>query len=320
MGGGVAWGLAEAKNPCRMWVGRGTRGVASLTAKLGGMIELTRPHNILVALVTTYIGYGMVYKMLHGFMGIDYWFIPIALTVAFVAAAGYVINDYFDIEIDVVNKPERPIPSGRVTPREALLEAIILAALGVATASMIGLYSYTFACINMLILFHYSSWIKKTGFPGNLAIAFNSASSIIYGGLAYMDAAHFYRGWEWIIVPALYAFLLVLGREIVKGIEDYIGDSKEGVKTLAVVMGPRRAAKIASIILAAVVALSPLPMLTGIYNLAYLALAVAVDILCIASIKVILTSPDPVKEAAKPRRWLKIAFLLGGLAFILGLA
>ncbi len=289
-------------------------------AKVRGLVELTRPHNILVALVTTYIGYGVVYKIVHGFMGLDYWFIPIALTVALVAAAGYVINDYFDVVIDAVNKPERPIPSGRVTPREALLEALVLLTLGVATASTIGLYSYVFACINMLVLFHYSSWIKKTGFPGNIAIAFNSASSIVYGGLAYMDVTGNYTGWPWVLIPALYAFLLVLGREVVKGIEDYYGDSREGVRTLAVTLGPSRAARIASAILASVIALSPLPMLAGLYNYAYAVLAAAVDALCLASIKTLLGADNPVEEARKPRRWLKIAFLLGGLAFILGLA
>ncbi|MQK95647.1 UbiA family prenyltransferase, partial [Escherichia coli] len=81
--------------------------------------------------------------------------LPIAVVVL-IAAGGYVINDYYDAEIDLINKPFRPIPSGRVSKVEALILSLILMSLGIAFSYYVGLISFTYAVFNAVLLILYS--------------------------------------------------------------------------------------------------------------------------------------------------------------------
>jgi len=290
-----------------------------LRQKLIAYAELVRVHNLVVALFTTYTGYAIVYRALHANLGLDQWFPLIAAVVVLVAAGGYAINDYFDREIDAINKPERPIPSGRVSPHEALLISIVVCVAGLAIALFIGFLTFTYAFVNALLVYTYSWRLKKTGLPGNLVIAFNSASSIVFGGLAYAELVRVWRHFNTVIVVSIIAFLLVLAREFVKGVEDYVGDKAHGVRTLAVTLGPKKASLIALITVLIVAIISPLPYLLGLYNTAYLVLAAIVDTIALYSTLKLVCSSDPIREAARTRRTLKICFLLGAIAFIVGL-
>jgi geranylgeranylglycerol-phosphate geranylgeranyltransferase len=294
-----------------------------MAMKLLAILELLRLHNVAVTFATTFAGFALAYMVAGGSSVLSavsepYYWIAAAI-VALVAAGGYAINDYYDISIDAVNKPWRPIPSGRVTPREARILALTLMGTGVCVAMLVGPLSTLYALAAAVLLHEYSRWIKRSGFWGNVVVAFNSASSIVFGGLVFCEASGRMEALPPVLLPAAYAFLLVLGREIVKGIEDYRGDMVGGVKSLAVILGPRRAAIIAATVLWLVVAVSPLPFVKGWYGLGYLILASLVDLIAVYSSVVLLLAEDPVAIAEKARRALKIAFAFGGLAFILGL-
>jgi geranylgeranylglycerol-phosphate geranylgeranyltransferase len=289
--------------------------------KVRAYLELVRIHNVAVSLVTTYTGYITASKLIAGGLEHGSELVAALAIVALIAGSGYVINDYYDVVSDSVSKPWRPIPSGRVSRREARILAYVLMGLGLIVSLLILKPNLILFVLSNAILVHeYSRWIKKTGFIGNITVALNSAATIVFGALAFASA----RGLDVPVlafIPALYAFLLILGREVVKGIEDYEGDKLTNTRTLAVVWGPRRAAIASAVLLVAVIALSPLPYILAGYNTAYLVLAAVVDILILVSLAGILTGKDVHKiidESRKARSYLKAATFVGGLAFILG--
>ncbi|BEP18168.1 UbiA family prenyltransferase [Pyrofollis japonicus] len=285
-----------------------------------GYIELLRPHNLFVSAITTLVGYSVVSKLQDGsIVGFDY--LIASTIVVLIAAAGYVINDYYDIETDKISKPWRPIVRGSVKPEHARYFAYLLFILGITVALLSSLLIGLFALISGLLVHEYSRWIKKTGFIGNIAVSIESAATILFGGFF---AAVYHGAYVPLIVliPTIYAFLFVLGREIVKGIEDVEGDKQANIYTLAVTVGPHRAAIIATIILAIVVLISPLPWMAGIYNVLYLIFAAGVDLSIIVSILLLgrgKTLNELIEASRKARSLLKIGFLMGGLAFLLGI-
>ncbi|KSW11763.1 hypothetical protein CF15_02850 [Pyrodictium occultum] len=287
---------------------------------LKGVLMLTRPHNLFVAIITTFIGYGLVSRI-YGLPLLSSSFIYATAVVVFVAAAGYVINDYYDVETDRVSKPWRPLVTGIVAPTTARLLAYILYLAGMVVSLVLGFWPAVFAALNAVLTHEYSRWVKKTGFLGNLLVALNSAATILFGGLVRSLDANSPVPYL-VLLPSLYAFLLILGREIVKGIEDVEGDKRIGAMTLAVSCGVHCARSVAALLLLVVVAISPLPALLGPYNLAYLALALVVDASIILAIHALYNGHEArhiVEASRRARSLLKISLLAGGLAFALGL-
>lgn len=293
-------------------------GWAKVSAKLAAYIELTRPHNLLVSAITTSIGY-VTAAAAEAAPLLGAALLYAVAAVVLVAAGGYVVNDYYDIETDAIVKPYRPIPSGRVAPREAYVLALALLVAGVAAAAPLGAAALYFAAVNAALVYMYSAYIKRTGLLGNILVALNSAATILMGGLAYAAEHGDVPGI--VSVPALVAFLLVLGREIVKGIEDYRGDREACYFTLAVSKGPLQAARAAATLLTIVAIVSVVPPMLGPYGLLYDVLAAVTDALVLyAAIALLKTNSNDkaIKLAAKLRSLLKVAFLTGGLAFLLG--
>jgi len=154
-----------------------------------------------------------------------------------------------------------------------------------------------------------------------MVVALNSAATILFGGLvrsvelgALVPLA--------VLLPAAYAFLFVLGREVVKGIEDVEGDKRANIFTVAVKCGLPCARSVAAILLGLVVAISPLPALIGIYNWLYSVFAAIVDVSISVSLIVLYRAgkgDELIAAARRARSILKVGFLAGGLAFTAGL-
>jgi len=293
----------------------------SISRKLRAYLMLTRPHNLVASLITTLIGWLTVYTAVH-----DAPLNPLypMVTVALVAASGYVINDYYDAAVDAINKPYRPIPSGVVSRREALVFSLVLLIPAFILPCFSGPLSLAFVVLNTALLYAYSYRIKELGFLGNIVVAFEGAASIIYGGLSLAEACGRVALVKAALIPSLYAFLLLLGREVVKTIEDYRADAVRDVKSLPRVLGIEKAGIVAATILASVIAISPIPYLLLGYGPPYLALALATDIIIAYSIaRLVRMSKMGVEEAertaAKLRSWLKVAIFVGSLAFLIDL-
>ncbi len=229
----------------------------------------------------------------------------------FVAGAAMVFNDYADREIDAINAPERPIPSGVVSPEAALAYGALLVLAGLAAAAYTGSGTLAAASLAAASALLYDFWGKKTGLPGNLMVSFNVALPILYGALLVgrFDLT--------ITVYWAMIFLANTSREIVKGIADIEGDRAKGVRTLAVVLGERRAALIAVALLLSAIALSPLPPVLGDASLPYLPIVAVVDAGFLYSSARLLARPDR-NTALRVKREMLIWMLLGLIAFLAG--
>ncbi len=234
----------------------------------------------------------------------------LALSATLIGCYGNVVNDILDIEIDRINKPWRPLPSGRISLSSAKAGASLLLMAGIVLSLILPPVCPVIAVIASLLLYTYSWRVKKTGFPGNLVIALLSFMVVEYGGLAGPDPTRS-------LVPGLYAFLIILGREIYKGVEDIEGDRRHEVRTIAVSLGIKPAVIIGTMLLFTVVAISPFPYFYMGMNIAYPLLAIlGVDLpIIIASIRII---SNPVKYAWTTTRILKVPLFMGLLAFFLG--
>ncbi len=236
-------------------------------------IELSRPLNGVIAFVSAWLG-GMfaTNKTLETITDTRLFLVSIAALL--LLSAGNAINDYCDYITDKINKPNRPIPSGRIKRINALIFALILMSIGVLIGLYINFYAFCIAIIVTLLLIFYAKWLKRTPFLGNIVVSCLTAITFISGGVAIGSI-------KGTIIPAIFAFLYTTAREIVKDIEDIEGDQKTQVKTLAII-NPKLAVNIALSFMGFVVFFSPIPYLIGFYSWHYLLLIIfGVDIMLI---------------------------------------
>lgn len=238
------------------------------------------------------------------------------LTGFLLTATSMVLNDYYDREIDSINEPTRPIPSGLIKPRNALAFAAVLTALGLTagflTSKTATIQCFLTATVFWLISVVYATFGKKTGFPGNLMVSACVSAPFIYGSLATTGVI---KESIWIFVSMV--FLSNTGREITKGIVDVQGDKAQNVKTLAALYGERRAAEAAALFYLLATALTPIPPLLGIVSFWFIPLVAITDIGLIASSAKLLK--DYSRENAKKLKNQVLGwFLTGLLAFMAG--
>jgi len=231
------------------------------------------------------------------------------LAVFVISGAGNAINDYLDVRIDSINRPERPIPSGRVKLKEALYFSYILFALGTLMALSINPICGFIALFNSLLLIFYAKTLKSTPLLGNLSIGYLTGSSFLFGASIFG-----FEGLKALFVLFLLAALAITAREIVKDIEDMEGDKMEGADTLPLRVGAKKASYLAVFIGFLAVFLSPLPYLMSVLGLRYLYLVLLADLGFLAAIHQILARNNPTKSS----KMFKIAMFFALIAFIAG--
>ncbi|MBJ6117355.1 geranylgeranylglycerol-phosphate geranylgeranyltransferase [Pontibacter sp. BT310] len=159
----------------------------------------------------------------------------LTLSTVLIAAAGYIINDYYDVKIDAINKPERMVVGTVIRRRRAMFAHLVLSFLGIA----IGFWLYIpIGLINtgaVFLLWGYSARLKKLPLIGNITIALLSATMLLVVAV-YDDSLN-----RITLGYALFAFLISLIREIIKDIEDMKGDASFECRTLPIVLGIRNA-------------------------------------------------------------------------------
>jgi geranylgeranylglycerol-phosphate geranylgeranyltransferase len=200
--------------------------------------------------------------------------IPLSFTTGFTfLAAANAINDYYDRDIDAINEPNRPIPSGIIRPSEALSYAFILSAIGFITAFMTSSLCLIIALLSWILSIYYATKGKRTGLPGNIIVSACVALPFIYGGFVVKEELNLI-----LIMFSFLAFLSNTGREITKGIVDVEGDRITGIKTIAVVYGLKIAAFTAVAFYIASITTSLFPWILGMVTNFYLPLIVLVDV------------------------------------------
>jgi geranylgeranylglycerol-phosphate geranylgeranyltransferase len=275
--------------------------------KLNGFMRLIRPLNCLMMGFAVIVGASLVFSLTP----------TINLLLGFVTsftltAASMVINDYFDREIDAINEPHRPIPQGEITPKEALIFALILSIIGFA-ASLLTNPPNTpiIATIAYIISITYITKGKGTGLPGNFLVSASVVIPFIYGGFTVGNVE------TSIFLFAAIAFLSNTGREITKGIVDVKGDKSHKIKTIAVSYGEKTAAATATIFYLLAVSLSPLPWLWELVSNWFLPPVILTDIGLILT-SILLLKDDSRKNAKRIKDLSLIWFTTGLVAFILG--
>lgn len=186
-------------------------------------------------------------------------------SVFLISASILVLNDYFDVETDKINSPDRPIPSGLVSPNEALVFSFILLFSGIFLSYLIGLEVLIIALILSLIGFLYNRYFKKSGLPGNLMVSFSVGMTFIYGGASVGLPFN-----KIVIFFALIAALVDLAEEIAADSIDVEGDMLINSKSIAIKYGESAALKISSTIFFIVVLISVVPFILIWFPLVYL--------------------------------------------------
>jgi len=239
-----------------------------------------------------------------GLLGLDPRTALLVTAVVFlVTGGGNVVNDYFDRDIDAVNRPSRPVPSGRISPVLALRWSFLLFLLGSALALMINPLCLALAAANSLLLVAYAGYLKATPLAGNLTVAYLTGSTFLFGGLATGSYS------EITAVLSILAGLATLGREIVKDVEDVDGDRAGGARTLPILFGPALSSRAAAAAVLCGVALSYLAPL----GRPYLVAVTAANILFLASVRKALQG-----EPSASQRFLKLGMALALVAFTIG--
>jgi geranylgeranylglycerol-phosphate geranylgeranyltransferase len=238
------------------------------------------------------------------------------LTGFLLTAASMVINDYYDREIDAINEPLRPIPSGLIKPKEALTFAILLTFLGLTTSLLTSAKAiapcFATALIFWLVSASYVTVGKRTGLLGNLMVSACVSAPFIYGSLAVASEV---KGNIWIFVSMV--FLSNTGREITKGIVDVEGDRARNVKTVAVRHGERTAALAASASYLLAVMLTPLPPLLNFVSVWFIPLVAITNVGLVASSIKLLRNYSR-ENAKKVKNQILAWFLIGLIAFLVG--
>jgi len=227
-------------------------------------------------------------------------FVLLCISTILVAAAGYIINDYFDINIDIINKPDKMVVDKIIGRRWAMAWHTILNMAGVSIGFVVAwkigqIYLGFTQVICSLLLWFYSTSFKRQVLIGNVVISLLTALSVVVVGFYERQI---YESFEAILSPtgrkliqiigvyALFAFIISMVREVVKDLEDMIGDSKDGCRTIPIVWGVLPAKRFCYFLLLALQVLLVLvdlrvAILGWYFSIAYLVLLVQVPALYI---------------------------------------
>lgn len=229
------------------------------------------------------------------------------LSFFFISAAALILNDYFDIESDRINAPERPLPAGLVTGQDVVLLSIAVTMLGFITGYLISLEALLVVILVWAVGFLYNWRFKKAGFIGNLMVSFSVGMTFIFGGIAVGKPFEIIVWYFAVIVS-----LINLGEEIAADAMDVEGDRKAGSRSLALVLGSEKALKISGAIFLLVVVASSLPFLLGWLEWVYLLPISLLDIVILYSTGKLLDS-----RIANRRIYIRWIYLTGLVAFLI---
>lgn len=234
-----------------------------------------------------------------------------AVTVLLITVSTNAWNDYVDIEIDKVNKPDRPLPSGQVTRNSALIFSIVGTFLSLVAAFFINQPALIIAVASNILLYLYSWKLKCSVLWGNIAVALITALCVIFGGVAAGNIMP-------VITLSLAVFFAILGREILKTMADYRGDFEQNCKTIAVAWGKKKARTYVLIFLGIAILIIIAIYFIEQYKPAYL--FISLFLVCPVLIYVAINSRETMsdRDLEKSSLVMKYGFFIWFLAVALG--
>ena len=276
--------------------------------KLRGVIQIFRPELPFAAGVCVLLGEIVA---LGGFPPLREAVLGFA-SVFFISGSAIILNDYFDLEVDKVNAPDRPLPAGLVSPFEALVLTAITIFIGLAASFSIGIPAFLLCVVAGLVGMLYNWKFKEAGLLGNLMVSTSAAMTFILGGVAVGEP------WNKIVwCFAMIAFFIDLGEEIAGDAMDMEGDKKRGSRSIAIVRGRSFALVISSLLFGLVVLISFIPVIFGWLGAGYLLMMFIMDALIVVFTIRLLKSKTSA-EGVQSMRGIYLGALVGMLAFIIG--
>ena len=270
---------------------------------MNAYLEILRPGNALMAVIAIFLmiiisGNFTLGAFLAGFV------------VFVVTGAGNAINDYFDYKIDAINKPNRAIPSGRISRKNAGIYSISLFLIGIVVAFFVSFLLGIIALLSSFLMIYYAYNLKRKVLIGNLSISFLTGLCFVFGGIAVGEILiSIYLGF--------YAFLMTMAREIVKDMEDVEGDKEEGATTLPIIYGMKTSSILAAAFMITASVTSPVLYFIGIFNILYLAvLFIAILVFLVDAVSILKN--QSIENSAKVSKRIKIGMGITFLAFAVG--
>ncbi len=269
--------------------------------KIKPALELLRPNVCFMAVLGLAIA-----SIIFGINIFSFHFALAAIVAFLICGGGNAINDYFDYEIDKINMPKRPLPSGRISRKSALYLFWIVSITGLVLSYFVGFSFFAIALFNFIVSGMYAWKLKRTAIKG-IFVAYLGSSAFI--------AAPFIAGFPVNIfdsalpVLVLISFFGTLSRQLLMDIRDMEGDKKAGAKTLPLAIGKKSTRIFASIILLIAAGLLVVPYLQKMVSVYYLVLAVPAIVLSLYAI---------IQEPKLGERTIKMATFLVLFAFLVG--
>ncbi|MBO9620103.1 MAG: geranylgeranylglycerol-phosphate geranylgeranyltransferase [Niabella sp.] len=216
-------------------------------------LKLIRWPNLFFIMLTQVLFQYCIYHPVYGnkiLPGDTSQFILLVVASVCIAAAGNIINDYFDMNIDRINKPEKMVIGKYISRRWALLWHMVLSVLGILlTAIAVNPFSRWYLVVAngicVMLLWFYSARFKKDTLVGNVIVSLLAAWTIMIiflSKFSFFDAFHNalpqqLKLFRFAVLYAGFAFIISLIREAIKDVEDMAGDRKYGCKTMPIVWG-----------------------------------------------------------------------------------
>jgi len=193
--------------------------------------EILRPLNVLITAISAAVAFSLATSLeQNGYNQLNLLLVVIATSLT--AGAGNIINDIYDIKIDRINKPERPLPDGRIGVVSAIVYYLGLVGIAVYSGYLLGMHSFIAVIAVNILLFTYASYWKKSLLAKNLLVAVISAYLFYFCSITAGNALK-------ILPLAIAAFLFHLIREIIKDIADLAGDRAEEARTIVIRYGQK---------------------------------------------------------------------------------
>ncbi len=275
--------------------------------KIGAFVQIARPLNVLIAMLTVFVA---------GFISPRFQFnvqlILGMLIAGFITAGANIINDIFDLEIDRINKPQRPLPDGRLTKREAFAAFFAFYGVALVLAVFCSTAMLIVAGVIALLLTFYSTSLKRTVLWGNLTVSLASGAAFIYGAMAVGD-------WQTGIIPAVFAFFFHFGREVVKDLQDVEGDLKHQSLTFAARYEVKYSVILTNLIFLCLIVLTIVPYILGVYGKTYLLIVVFGVHPVLLFTSVLLWFKNDPTTLGKVSHLLKLDMIVGLIAIYFGI-
>lgn len=277
-----------------------------MKTKIRLYFNLCRPLNVLIGMISIFIG-----AFITGTVQPIRAVLFASISGGLIAAAANAINDYYDIAIDKINKPHRPLAAGHISPGNGFAFALVLFFTGMVFGYLINWQAFAVSVFSSLVLFLYSAKLKRTVLWGNFSVSLVTALAFVYGGIAVNRLSL-------ALIPAAFSFFYHFGREIIKDVEDIEGDKADNIVTLPIRFGKKIALEMATWIYVFLIFLTVAPYVFHIFGIYYLIVVIGVvDFVIVMALISIWKKPET-QNLSRMSMILKLNMFAGLIAIYVG--